>query len=729
MTAQYPGVTPTLVDLLEPQNNQVNVTNEILDAVDTTIEMLDTTGLPASGFLTFADGTNEIIFYTSKTGTQLLGVTRGADGSSAQAHANGTSLEMRYNANYHVRQNEEIIAIGTDLRGAFSVAPDDSIAPADVASSIEDRLDMYATRFKDIISGVDWKDGVTRPLNTVNADVLTRVSKSGDIMTGDLVFADNTRGVDFRDSGGVNAVTVKAPGSVTSYNLLWPTAQGAVNSSLFNNGAGQLSFSLIVNSNIDAGASIQLSKMESVTDGNILIGNGSNVLSQVGQSGDVSISNAGVFAITPLAIVDGDINASANIAFSKMASLTVSRLLASDVSGVVSVLGWTHSSNNLTGPAGANIVFSGATSGAMTLQAGDVTVSHSIKWPLVQGSVNQFLQNDGSGNLLWASPAGGGTVNNGLTSFVAFYPGNADLVDDQTLLALTNIGGTRPRLEVRGIGLQAAGNGPTIDFYTVTTDPSTQTLIGRIISQKDNSTPGNPAGSMVFQVVNDAGSITNGIAIQHDGEVLIAQAGSAVLPSLSIVQANLGFFQQASNVIGLATSGVERLRVGTTLNMLSNKVTSVADGTASDDVATFGQIFGGFQAPVQTISTTIFSTTSSTFQTTNCTATITPTSASHRIKISISGFFRNNNAATADAFLNIFRGAVNLASDSANGFARASGTINSLSLNVGFSFIDSPATTSATTYTVRIRNSDNTTLTNFGITQDQIMILEEISAA
>lgn len=431
MTASYPSATPTLLGLYDARNNVLVELSAPADAVQTTLDLLDTSTLPNSGYVTFTDN-NEVVFYTAKTPTQLTGVTRGADGTTAAAHASGAFLEMRWNADYHNRQNEEVVAIATDLRDTFTIAPDDSATVADVAADVKDRSDMFATRIKEIISGAggDWKDAITRPLNAVEADVLTRVLKAGDTMTGDLVFATNAEGVDLRDSGGTNGARIVAPASISApYVLTVPTAQGAANTLFLNDGAGALSFGLIANANIGASAGIEFSKMEPIADTNLLIGNGSSVLVAVTQTGDVSISNTGVFAITADSIVDADINSVAAISFSKLAALTANRLVASDGSGFIEALGWTRAGDNLTGPLGASISLSGVTSGAITIAAADITTSYSIKWPAAQAGVNEFLQNDGSGNLVWAAPAGSGTVNSGNQFEIAHYPANGDTVD------------------------------------------------------------------------------------------------------------------------------------------------------------------------------------------------------------------------------------------------------------------------------------------------------------
>jgi len=55
-----------------------------------------------------------------------------------------------------------------------------------------------------------------------------------------------------------------------------------------------------------------------LTDGKIFVGSASNVAVGVSTSGDVSLSNAGVFAIASGVVVNDDINASAAIAYSKL---------------------------------------------------------------------------------------------------------------------------------------------------------------------------------------------------------------------------------------------------------------------------------------------------------------------------------------------------------------------------------------------------------------------------
>jgi len=75
----------------------------------------------------------------------------------------------------------------------------------------------------------------------------------------------------------------------------------------------------IVNADVNASAAIDYSKLAALSDGNILVGNGSNVAVSVNPSGDVDVSNAGVFSIASDSVVNADVKSDAAIAISKTA--------------------------------------------------------------------------------------------------------------------------------------------------------------------------------------------------------------------------------------------------------------------------------------------------------------------------------------------------------------------------------------------------------------------------
>lgn len=164
------------------------------------------------------------------------------------------------------------------------------------------------------------------------------------------------------------------------------------------------------------------------------------------------------------------------------------------------------------------------------------------------------------------------------------------------------------------------------------------------------------------------------------------------------------------------------------LSMGGNKIINLANGTASSDAATYGQLIY-LAAPVQVVNTTNFSTTANTYQATNLTASITPTSASSRVEVCVYGTLSIAAAAGGPAgFGTIYRGAsTNLATGANLAFAIISADSGGVErTQLATCIIDSPATTSSTAYTVRTKNDDGATAVLFGGASDTQMILKEV---
>jgi hypothetical protein len=77
----------------------------------------------------------------------------------------------------------------------------------------------------------------------------------------------------------------------------------------------------IVNGDINASAAIAHSKLANITAGSVLLGNATNVPTATALSGDVTVNSSGVTAISSGVIVDADINASAAIGDTKLATI------------------------------------------------------------------------------------------------------------------------------------------------------------------------------------------------------------------------------------------------------------------------------------------------------------------------------------------------------------------------------------------------------------------------
>lgn len=142
----------------------------------------------------------------------------------------------------------------------------------------------------------------------------------------------------------------------------------------------------IVNADINASAAIDFSKLAPLASTNILVGSAGNVATSVTVTGDVVISNTGVTAISAGVIVNADINASAAIAFSKLAALTSGNLLVGSAGNVPTSVAMSGDATMIA--SGAMTIANNAITTAKILNANvtlaklasGITPSHIIKF-------------------------------------------------------------------------------------------------------------------------------------------------------------------------------------------------------------------------------------------------------------------------------------------------------------------------------------------------------------
>jgi hypothetical protein len=125
----------------------------------------------------------------------------------------------------------------------------------------------------------------------------------------------------------------------------------------------------IVNADVNASAAIAHSKLASMTAGFVLIGNASNVPTATALSGDVTVSSSGVTAIGSGVIVNADISATAEIAVSKLADGAARQLLQTDAAGTG--VEWT---DNIDVPGTLDVTGAATFDNNVTVQ-GDLTVN------------------------------------------------------------------------------------------------------------------------------------------------------------------------------------------------------------------------------------------------------------------------------------------------------------------------------------------------------------------
>lgn len=153
----------------------------------------------------------------------------------------------------------------------------------------------------------DWGQNVTDFLVAIPSGCLQKIGGTF-TLTNDVDFgtAHGLKAAYFagRDAIIATAGTVRLSNTET---VRWRNFANSGNNILGTNTSDQLTYN---------GAALEFNAL---VDGHIFVGNVSNVATDVAMTGDIGISNAGVTAIQTGVIVNADINASAAIAYSKLA--------------------------------------------------------------------------------------------------------------------------------------------------------------------------------------------------------------------------------------------------------------------------------------------------------------------------------------------------------------------------------------------------------------------------
>jgi len=178
-----------------------------------------------------------------------------------------------------------------------------------------------------------------------------KLPKAGGTITGALEISETGSLVFEGATADPSETTIGVVDATADRTILFPDVSGTV---VTTGDTGTVTSAMItdatiVNGDISATAGISYSKLAPLTDAHLLIGSSSNVATVTPVTGDVTISNSGVTAITAGSIVNADISATAAIAGSKIVSGTTS------VVGVVQ-LNDTTTSTSTTQAATANAV-------------------------------------------------------------------------------------------------------------------------------------------------------------------------------------------------------------------------------------------------------------------------------------------------------------------------------------------------------------------------------------
>lgn len=317
-----------------------------------------------------------------------------------------------------------------------------------------------------------------------------------------------------------------------------------------------------------------------LADGKIYIGDATDTAVEVTPSGDVTISNTGTTAISSGVIVDADVNVSAAIARTKLASGTADHVLINSGAGVMSGEAQLAISRGGTGQATANTAFNALAPSQAT---------HSGK----------FLTTDGS-DTSWASlpPTGANTALSNLTttsvneSLVPSSDNTKDLGSSTTRWAnayATNAafgdvvtgGDGSLFLQKRtssslfphtATSLIVAGFGPAASTYPVVLETSNDAVANASATKNVEILTGNKtagtgnSGDVIAQTGTSAGGTRGGIYIKEgsegtSGHILTSSGtgGKAVWAANTAINA-IAVIGAVPNANGLTVTG-------TTLNL------------------------------------------------------------------------------------------------------------------------------------------------------------------
>lgn len=241
----------------------------------------------------------------------------------------------------------------------------------------------------------------------------------------------------YENSGiGTDKVTIQAPADITSsYSLNLPVAQGGANTFLQNDGSGSLSWATAGTGDITA-VGPAFSSGDAFVDGTASTG----TLMLVWEGTTVNTAEFNLYAPSANPGADIDIIFPASTATLATIGLTetlTNKTLTSPILTTPSISGTASFTN--TSAAALFRLYENDLAGTeyITVQApNDITATYTLTLPLAQGGASTFLQNDGSGNLSWASGGSGDITSVGNVTSGAAFDGTQG-----TILTFNNAGG------------------------------------------------------------------------------------------------------------------------------------------------------------------------------------------------------------------------------------------------------------------------------------------------
>ena len=239
-------------------------------------------------------------------------------------------------------------------------------------------------------------------------------------------------------------------------------------------------------------------------------------------------------------------------------------------------------------------LYNSASANSVSLASGNNTASWTLTLPPDDGSANQFLQTDGSGNTIWAAAAAG-TINTGTVGQITYYSGANTLSGTTTgtgvLTALgnnTNSAGGLPVLD--GSGYVAVAQGGTglgsgtsggVLYYS-----ATGTLASSAALASNAIVVGGGAGVAPSTVTTGTGVVTAlGVNVGTAG-AFVVNGGALGTPSSGNLSSCTNVpVNQATGVLPVANGGTNSSSAGiAAFNNITGYTAAGATGTTSTNL-------------------------------------------------------------------------------------------------------------------------------------------------
>lgn len=248
--------------------------------------------------------------------------------------------------------NTTQIATTAFVRGEVSALVASASSTLDTLNELANALGNDPNFATTVTNSIAEKAPIASPTFTGTVTIPTGASITLPTVSSGANYAGSTSGSTKLQASATASGTITLP-AVTG-TVVTTGDTGTVTSAMIADGA-------IVNADINASAAIALSKLATSTAGNIIVFNSSGVATAVAESGDVTISDTGVTAISSGVIVNADISSSAAIELTKLADISTSAQTASytlvlaDKAKIVEMS--VGSANNLTVPPNSSVAF------------------------------------------------------------------------------------------------------------------------------------------------------------------------------------------------------------------------------------------------------------------------------------------------------------------------------------------------------------------------------------